>query len=58
VAFWIGLYPKPFFQILEQPVNQVVQSVRHPQAGGAVNAALQPPASGTGAAVSAAKGKN
>ncbi|MBZ5653685.1 MAG: NADH-quinone oxidoreductase subunit M [Acidobacteriia bacterium] len=28
VAFWIGLYPKPFFQILEQPVNQIVQTVR------------------------------
>ena len=24
MAFWIGLYPKPFFQILEQPVNQIV----------------------------------
>ncbi|MGA7927256.1 MAG: proton-conducting transporter membrane subunit, partial [Candidatus Sulfotelmatobacter sp.] len=40
MAFWIGLYPKPFFQILEQPVNQLVQNVRNPQAGGAVNAAL------------------
>ena len=28
VAFWIGLYPKPFFQILEQPVNQIVYTVR------------------------------
>jgi len=28
LAFWIGLYPKPFFQILEQPVNQLVQTVR------------------------------
>jgi NADH-quinone oxidoreductase subunit M len=28
MAFWIGLYPKPFFQILEQPVNQIVTSVR------------------------------
>jgi NADH-quinone oxidoreductase subunit M len=28
VAFWIGLYPKPFFQILEQPSNQIVQTVR------------------------------
>ncbi len=28
MAFWIGLYPKPFFQILEQPVNQLVQTVR------------------------------
>jgi NADH-quinone oxidoreductase subunit M len=27
-AFWIGLYPKPFFQILEQPVNQIVETVR------------------------------
>jgi len=24
---WIGLYPKPFFQILEQPVNQIVQTL-------------------------------
>jgi NADH-quinone oxidoreductase subunit M len=43
MAFWIGLYPKPFFQILEQPVNQIVQNVHNPQAGAAVNAALQPP---------------
>src|SRR6184192_2637745 len=28
MALWIGLYPKPFFQILEQPVNQIVQTVR------------------------------
>ena len=28
MAFWIGLYPKPFFQILDQPVNQLVQTVR------------------------------
>ena len=28
IAFWIGLYPKPFFQILEQPVNQIVYTVR------------------------------
>jgi NADH-quinone oxidoreductase subunit M len=44
MAFWIGLYPKPFFQILEQPVNQIVQDVRKPQAGGAVNAGLPPAA--------------
>ncbi|HXP44909.1 MAG TPA: NADH-quinone oxidoreductase subunit M [Candidatus Acidoferrales bacterium] len=42
MAFWIGLYPKPFFQILEQPVNQIVQNVRNPQAGDAVNAAFRP----------------
>jgi len=42
-AFWIGLYPRPFFQILEQPVNQIVQTVRpgYPT-GGAVNASVQP----------------
>ena len=40
MAFWIGLYPKPFFQILEQPVNQIVENVRGPQAGGGGNAAL------------------
>jgi NADH-quinone oxidoreductase subunit M len=28
LAFWIGLYPKPFFQILEQPVNQLVQTIQ------------------------------
>jgi len=42
MAFWIGLYPKPFFQILEQPVNQIVENVRNPQAGGPVNASIQP----------------
>jgi NADH-quinone oxidoreductase subunit M len=28
MAFWIGLYPKPFFQILEQPVNGIVAKAR------------------------------
>jgi NADH-quinone oxidoreductase subunit M len=27
MALWIGIYPKPFFQILEQPVNQIVQTI-------------------------------
>ncbi len=27
MAFWIGLFPKPFFQILEQPVNNLVMTV-------------------------------
>lgn len=40
MAFAIGLYPKPFFQILEQPVNQIVANVHNQQTGGAVNAAL------------------
>jgi NADH-quinone oxidoreductase subunit M len=42
MAFWIGLYPKPFFQILEQPVNQIVENVRGPQVGGPANAVVHP----------------
>ena len=55
MAFWIGLYPKPFLQILEQPSTQIVQSVTNPQgaSAGAMNAALQQPES-----AQAEKGKN
>src|SRR5499427_6990196 len=27
VAFWIGLYPAPFFKILDKPVNKLVQTI-------------------------------
>ena len=27
-AFWIGLYPKPFFSVLERPAAQIVERVR------------------------------
>ncbi len=62
-AFWIGLYPKPFFQILEQPVNALVQTVRpgYPGAGAPVNAGVLPPPAAAEAAVvptPAAKGTN
>jgi NADH-quinone oxidoreductase subunit M len=30
LAFAIGIYPKPLFQILEQPVNEIVQMVQAP----------------------------
>ncbi len=55
MAFWIGLYPKPFFQILEQPVNHLVSVVRpdYPQGGSGVNAVLTEPA-----ATQPVKGKN
>jgi hypothetical protein len=40
------LYPKPFFQILEQPVNRLVQTVRpdYPLPPGAVSATNEPAA--------------
>ncbi|HXE90947.1 MAG TPA: NADH-quinone oxidoreductase subunit M [Terriglobales bacterium] len=28
LAFWIGIYPKPFFEILAPPVNNIVKVVR------------------------------
>jgi len=50
-AFWIGLYPKPFFHVLEKPVANIVQRVRpdyyagHPDAFGSPGAAKIPEAS-------------
>ena len=26
-AFWIGLYPKPFFNVLERPVTAIVERI-------------------------------
>jgi NADH-quinone oxidoreductase subunit M len=39
LAFWIGLYPKPFFEILEEPVQRLVQQVEktHVFPGGMVD---------------------
>jgi NADH-quinone oxidoreductase subunit M len=66
MALWIGLYPKPFFQILEQPVNQLVATVRPGYPGtNAINASVQPAAVPAHAATPAkeaamvpARGKN
>jgi NADH-quinone oxidoreductase subunit M len=41
MAFWIGLYPKPFFKILEQPVNQIMADVHRVPVDRNFNAALQ-----------------
>jgi NADH-quinone oxidoreductase subunit M len=27
-AIWIGVYPKPYFEVLEKPVAQLVERVR------------------------------
>jgi len=45
MALWIGVYPKPFFQILQQPVNQLVLTVRpdYRGAGVPVNASVGMP---------------
>jgi NADH-quinone oxidoreductase subunit M len=42
LAVWIGVYPKPFFRILEPPVKTLVQEVR-PELYGPVNAQAQAP---------------
>src|SRR6202046_2665497 len=39
MAFWIGLYPKPFFQILEQPVSHTIALARPDYPPPAANAA-------------------
>ena len=46
MAFWIGLYPKPFFQILEQPVNELVQTIQtnNPNAAVKIPATVPAPA--------------
>src|SRR6202158_3232938 len=53
MAFWIGLYPKPFFQILEQPVNHTIAIVRPDSPVAAVNGAAQPAAQVAPASVGA-----
>ena len=59
LAFWIGLYPKPFLQILEGPVAQIthdVQEKSRPEAFAAAPTAPSAPL--TASAADAGKGKN
>ena len=59
MAFWIGLYPKPFFQILEQPVNQIVQTIHdNSNANAPVNAQVAPRAAVAGVAESRHAGRS
>jgi NADH-quinone oxidoreductase subunit M len=57
LAFWIGLYPKPFFQILEQPVNHTIAIVRPDYPQPAVNAAALTTTVNSPAAAASKKGK-
>ena len=43
-AIWIGLYPKPYFEILQRPVAEIVERVRPGYFAGAVQNAALPPA--------------
>jgi NADH-quinone oxidoreductase subunit M len=43
-AIWIGIYPKPYFDILRQPVAEIVQRVRPGYFNGAVQNAGTLPA--------------
>src|SRR5580692_6734811 len=64
MAFWIGLYPKPFLQILEQPVNTIIATVNRGAAAPDAPAAAQVAAPAAPIAVVASvpnatpKGKN
>ena len=64
MAFWIGLYPKPFLQILEQPVNTIIATVNRGAAAPDSPAAAQVAAPAAPIAVVASvpnatpKGKN
>jgi NADH-quinone oxidoreductase subunit M len=43
-AFWIGVYPKPYFSVLEKPVHAIVERVNPDffKASAPASAALQP----------------
>src|SRR5436305_573067 len=48
-AIWIGIYPKPYFEILQRPVTEIVERVRPGYFGGTIrNAELRPLAPGPG----------
>ena len=52
-SIWIGLYPKPYFEILQRPVAQIVERVRPGYFGGGIQNAGVPAAGGQIAAAPA-----
>jgi NADH-quinone oxidoreductase subunit M len=63
LAFWIGLYPKPFFRVLEKPVERIVLRVRpdyysqRPATAATVPVAPRPAASAEAASLANAEGR-
>ena len=47
-AVWIGVYPKPYFDILRRPVAEIVERVRPGYFSGAVQNAVLPPSGQAG----------
>jgi NADH-quinone oxidoreductase subunit M len=42
-AIWIGVYPKPYFEVLQRPVAEIVERVRPGYFGGVMAERQQPP---------------
>jgi len=47
-AIWIGVYPKPYFEILQRPVAEIVERVRPGYFGSGVQKAALPGAGQAG----------
>jgi hypothetical protein len=39
---WIGVYPKPYFDVLQRPVTEIVERVRPNYSGPAIRNASMP----------------
>jgi NADH-quinone oxidoreductase subunit M len=55
-AFWIGLYPKPYFDVLQKPVTEIVERVRPAYyAGGGQGPGIRGQGPGAGGQLTAAR---
>ena len=52
-AVWIGVYPKPYFDVLRQPVTEIVERVRPGYFASRQRALAATPASGRASAATA-----
>ena len=50
-ALWIGVYPKPYFEVLRQPVAEIVERVRPGYFGPSAASVSHPPAAAAAAGV-------